>query len=182
MIFRGILICPYYDIRAYIRHDSTSKRCRRKNRQQYAGPLRRRFHPPHLHPRNPPKAGAGRREDGKLHAAGQVNVGQKRAERLELPARKYPAVSSPTRVWVRVWVKSQNSKQKPRAKGPKAVLKICAAKQRRQLAFVPVKRTAEDASYGAQSKASISSRLQSVGPRTPAATPTENPSSRRLPP
>lgn len=94
-----------------------------------------------------------------------------------------PTVSTQLfRVWVRVWVRCQNSKQKPREKGSKAVLKICAAKQRRQLAFVSVKPIAEDASYGAQSKASISSRLQSVGPRTPVATPTENPSSRRLPP
>ena len=34
-----------------------------------------------------------------------MNVGQKRAERLELPTRKYPAVSAYFGVWVTVWVK-----------------------------------------------------------------------------
>ncbi len=85
------------------------------------------------------------------------------------------------RVWVRVWVKRQNSKQKPRAKGLKVVLKICVAKQRRQLSFVSVKRTAADASYGAQLSASESSLPLSAALKIPAATPTENPSSHHPP-
>ena len=82
------------------------------------------------------------------------------------------------RVWVRVWVKRQNSKQKPRAKGLKVVLKICVAKQRRQLSFVSVKRTAADASYGAQLSASESSLPLSAAPKIPAATPTAKQPSR----
>ena len=78
MIFREILICPYYAIRAHICHDSTPKWCRRENRQQYAGPLRCRVYAENLHPRHPAKAGTSRREDGKFYEPGQIKVGQER--------------------------------------------------------------------------------------------------------
>ena len=41
----------------HIRHIGPTKRCRRENRQQYAGSLRRGLHPAHIHPCHPPKAG-----------------------------------------------------------------------------------------------------------------------------
>ena len=87
--------------KVYVQLEKCSKREERQMPYFRVGkPLERcKFPPLHLHPRHLAKAGAGRREDGKLHAAGQVNVGQKSAERLELPTRKYPAVSVYFRVW-----------------------------------------------------------------------------------
>ncbi len=80
----------------HICHAGPAKRCGRKNCQQYAGPLRCGFHPAHLHPRHPPKAGRSRPDHGQLHGAGDVSQ-SKRDERTDIPSAHlstFPSISA----------------------------------------------------------------------------------------
>ena len=59
-----------------------------ENRLLHAGTLRRRVHPPHLHPRHTAKARRGRTDNGQLHGTGHVT--------------SYPLIFSPFRTSRRV--------------------------------------------------------------------------------
>ena len=87
----------------------TTKWCRRKNRQQYAGPLRRRFHAKNLHPRHPPETRTSRRKDGKFHGQGHVSVGQAR----KTAGTSYPEVSSRFRLFPRVGHRVGQDRRQP---------------------------------------------------------------------
>ena len=85
----------------YIRDLGTAKRCGCENRQQYARPLRRGLHPPHLHPRHTADAAKGRGENGQLHGASDVsrkrmrNTGEKAKASSPVlfhPFRAFPLV------------------------------------------------------------------------------------------
>lgn len=96
-------------------HAGFTKRRRRKDRQQYAGPLRRGLHPANLYPRHPPKAGRSRTNHGQLHGAGHVSQSKKeeRTEYPSAPLSPFPRISAcgsgcgsaPQRasVWVNFW-------------------------------------------------------------------------------
>ena len=61
----------------------------------YAGPLRRRLHSPHLHPRNKAEAGRGRTNDGQLRGAGHVSRSKKdeRTQYPSAPLLPFPRIS-----------------------------------------------------------------------------------------
>lgn len=56
-----------------LRHHGTAEWRRRENGVKYAGPLRRRVHPPYLHPRHPSGTERSRAEDGSPYEAGDVS-------------------------------------------------------------------------------------------------------------
>ena len=57
----------------YVRDPCTPKRRGCQNRQQYARPLRRGLHPPHLHPRYKADAAKGRGENGQFHGTDPIS-------------------------------------------------------------------------------------------------------------
>ena len=61
----------------HLRDFSTTKRSRHENNQQYAGTLRRRFHPPYLHPRHQTAAESSGGDNGEFYGADHVNPPQK---------------------------------------------------------------------------------------------------------
>ena len=83
---------------------------RRKNSVLHAGPLRRRFHPAHLHPRYQAETGRNRCRYGQLSGAGSIKA-ERKMRRTGSPS-SCPALLCPLfpllshfRVWVTVWVK-----------------------------------------------------------------------------
>ena len=107
MKIKAFSVCRYYTVTAHIRYVSPTKRRRRENRQQYAGPLRCRIHTPHLHPRYPPEARRGRADHGQLHGTGDVSKKDSKSTREKAkPSLWYSLnLSEHFRVWVTVWVR-----------------------------------------------------------------------------
>ena len=80
---------------------SSPERCGRENGQQYAGPLRRGLHPPHLHPRHQTTAKPGGGDDGEFYGAGHVR--QKKQQKARQEGRtSCLALSVPLRTFRRV--------------------------------------------------------------------------------
>ena len=63
---------PFSRPQTHFRHPRPAKRRRHQNGLQYAGPLRRGLHAPHLHPRHPAKAGGSSGNHRKLYGADHV--------------------------------------------------------------------------------------------------------------
>ena len=100
----------FYNFRYTLCSPGAPKRSERENRQQYAGPLRRRLHPPHLHPCDPASPRPGRRNDGEFHGSGHVRKIQAISEEKQ-GRGSYPDLSPPW--WfILLWV-SVRVKQKP---------------------------------------------------------------------
>ena len=73
LIYGAFPVCRNYTVRAHIRDLGTAKRRRCKNSIFNARSLRRRIHPPHLHPRHKADAAKGRGENGQLHGADSLS-------------------------------------------------------------------------------------------------------------
>ena len=72
---------------AYLCHHGLAERRRCENGVQYAGPLRCRIHPPHLHPCHPADAATGGGEDGEFYETGPVTPNKNTGQEGLLPAR-----------------------------------------------------------------------------------------------
>jgi len=71
-----------------------------ENRLLHAGTLRRRVHPPHLHPRHTAKARRGRTDNGQLHGTGHVTSdAEAKDHRAGYSARWSLPISIPLCVW-----------------------------------------------------------------------------------
>ena len=105
---KGFPICPYYAIRAHLRDPGPAKRRGHQDRLQYAGPLRRKVHPSHLHPRHPADAVSGSGNHGKFHEPDDVtpplNHSKASGRKAKLPARCSLTLSAHFPVWVKLWV------------------------------------------------------------------------------
>ena len=84
----------------YIRNLGTPKRCGCENRQQYARPLRRWIHTPHLHPRHAADAAKGRTDHGQFHGADSISPAGKQSTGKE--AISSPVLFHPFRAFSRV--------------------------------------------------------------------------------
>ena len=91
----------------HICNPGTAKRRGHQDGIQYVGPLRRRIHPPHLHPRHQTEAGRSSGNHGQLHGAGHVSTKEQKIQgrKAELPALCFLNLSTHFDVWVTVWVK-----------------------------------------------------------------------------
>ena len=85
LIYGAFPVCRNYTVRAHLRNLSTSKRSRRKNRQQYARPLRCGIHPANLHSRHKEETGRGRTNDGQLHGTSNVSKKYQRGGKTSSP-------------------------------------------------------------------------------------------------
>ena len=99
-IFLSWWLCVITRPAAHLRHHSPPEWRGCKDRVLHAGPLRRRIHPPHLHPRHPAKAGRGSSYHGQLHGTSHVRQRKKPGGKRKLPARHSLNLSGPFRVWV----------------------------------------------------------------------------------
>ncbi len=78
-----------------------------ENRLLHAGTLRRRVHPPHLHPRHTAKARRGRTDNGQLHGTGHVTSDAEAKDHRAGYSARWPLfLFAPFNVWVTVWVKN----------------------------------------------------------------------------
>ncbi len=72
---------PLPQPQTHLRDSGPPERRRYENSRQYAGTLRRRLHPPHLHPRHQATAEPGGRDNVKLYGPDHVNPPQKARKR-----------------------------------------------------------------------------------------------------
>ena len=97
---------PRYE--THLRDPGPAKRRGHQDRLQYAGPLRRKVHPSHLHPRHPADAVSGSGNHGKFHEPDDVtpplNHSKASGRKAKLPARCSLTLSAHFPVWVKLWV------------------------------------------------------------------------------
>ena len=96
----GFSVCPYYTVRAHLRHSGPAERGGRENRLFHSGPLQRRFHPGHLCPRHHHRPAGGGEEDGRGAGATTVVRNIPRAG-----MRRYPLQSLTQTQEAAVWVR-----------------------------------------------------------------------------
>ena len=73
-VFWSWRLCVITRSAAHLRNHGSAKRRGHQDGIQHAGPLRRRIHAPHLHPRHPTKTGRSSGHDGCLHGADVVKT------------------------------------------------------------------------------------------------------------
>ncbi len=82
----------------HLRHPGPPERCGHQDGLHHAGTLRRRIHPPHLHPHHPPETGRSRPGHGQPHDTGAMTTSKERKQRTVRKARlpeRYAAVFHP---------------------------------------------------------------------------------------
>lgn len=73
MRHKGFPICPYYDIRAYVRNVVAAEWRGREDPLQHVGALQRGFHAGYLHPRHPEDEAGGSRDYWERDRPGDVS-------------------------------------------------------------------------------------------------------------
>ena len=111
-------ICPYYAIRASFRHPVPQERRGREDPLWSLGPLLRRVHAQHLHPRhNPDEAGRGGHHRRGHQSSNVAKIFPKKGSTgRENPVRCCPVLSQSIPVWVSAWVYPRTAKSSPSQK------------------------------------------------------------------
>ena len=96
----GFSVCPYYTVRAHLRHSGPTKRGRRENRLFHPGPFQCRVYPGYLRPRYHHRPAGGSEEDGRSAGTAAIMRKNPRAGMRWYPLQNLTQTQGKT-VWVR---------------------------------------------------------------------------------
>ena len=111
----GFSVCPYYTVRAHLRHSGPTKRGRRENRLFHPGPFQCRVYPGYLRPRYHHRPAGGSEEDGRSAGTAAIMRKNPRAGMRWYPLQSLTQTQGEA-VWVRYGSDMGQDEKPPRSR------------------------------------------------------------------